>query len=277
MTLNMHREMVQRLEGGDAPEIGLEDTFSFGCDDRCMGRCCNTIKIMLDPWDVEAMARHLEMPGRDFIERFCAMEEDRQTMWPYVKLLEAERGPCAFLMEGGKCMVYPVRSRNCRTYPVGRAVRFNPDGGKEEKFFLVEKQNFCFGHSSDRRWTLREWLADSDSMAYYDRSDLYFELINYANNVLEIRRWMNNRTAMMTMPFLYGPEVLRAKMGISIQEVAHEEFYTRRIKALKVLLTELAAGFGFGPMVRDAGGEEVEDVSVMDRVREVLLAGEVKK
>lgn len=273
MTLKMHRDMLERLEGGDVPDLGMEDAFCFWCDDRCMGRCCTSIKIMLDPWDVESMARHLEMAGKDFIEKFCELEEDPRTRWPYVKLYEAEKGPCAFLMEGGRCRVYPVRSRNCRTYPVGRAVRFPDGAGKEEKFFLVEKKAFCFGHSSDRRWTLREWLEDSDSLAFYEKSDLYFEAINYATTVLQAGRWMNSRTAMMIMPFLYGPEVLRAKMGITPEEVGHEEFYARRMKALKVVLTELAAGFGFGPQVRD-DGREVEDVGIMERISGMLRGGE---
>jgi hypothetical protein len=176
-------------------------------------------------------------------------------------------------MEGGKCMIYPVRSRNCRTYPVGRAVRFKPDGGKEEKFFLLEKQPFCFGYSAPSRWTLREWFKEADSLAYYEFSDLYYELINYADTVLQCRRWMNERTARMIMPFLYGPDLIRAKMGILPEQVVHEEFYRRRIKALRVLLTELAAGFGFGPLANCASAEEA-DGSIMERVTNVLLTAD---
>ncbi|MCL6479535.1 MAG: YkgJ family cysteine cluster protein [Peptococcaceae bacterium] len=274
MTIKMHQEMMRKLDGGQAEEIDMDYAFNFQCDDRCMGRCCNAIKILLDPWDVEAMARYLGMSGRDFLDRFCEVEEDPRSGWPYVKLYDAERGPCAFLMEEGKCKVYPVRSRNCRTYPVGRAVRFGPEGKKEEKYFLVEKQAFCFGHGGTRRWTLREWLEDADAPAYYNLSDLYFELINYTGSVLQADRWMNSRIARMIMPFLYGPEVLREKMDIPPEEVSHEEFYRRRIKALRVLLTELAAGFGFGPLVKNRMGEEVEDASVMEKVRGILQTGE---
>jgi Fe-S-cluster containining protein len=268
----MRHDLLNGLQNLSA-EIGMEDSFNFECDARCMGRCCNTIKIILDPWDVETMARHLGLSGKDFVDRFCALEEDQDMRWPHVKLYDAEKGPCAFLMEGGKCMVYPVRSRNCRTYPAGRAVRFLPGGGKEERFFLLEKQPFCFGYSASRRWTLREWLEDADSLGYYERSDFYYELVNYADTVLECRRWMNERTARMIMPFLYGPDLLRAKMDISPEKVAHEEFYRRRIKALRVLLTELAAGFGFGPLAGRSSAEGAEDGSIMDRVRNVLLTG----
>lgn len=270
MTLKMHREMIERLEGGKAAEIGMDQCFTFLCDQRCMGRCCHTIKILLDPWDVEAMSRYLGVDGREFVDRYCELEEDPRTGWPYVSLYHAGKGPCAFLMEDGKCMVYPARSRNCRTYPVGRAIRFLPDGSREEKFFMVEKQAFCFGYSGDRLWTLREWLEDADALRYYQRADVYFELISYAESVLQVNRWMNSRIARMIMPFLYGPEVLREKTGISPGEVSHEEFYYRRMRALRLLLAELAAGFGFGP----GGGrwaEAVKDVTLMDKVSKLLL------
>jgi Fe-S-cluster containining protein len=269
----MHRDVVESLEKGNVGELGMEDAFHFQCDDRCMGRCCQNIKIMLDPWDVESMARHLHMAGKDFLEKYCDIEEDPLTSWPYVKLFDAEGGQCAFMLEGGRCSVYPVRSRNCRTYPVGRAVRFTPEGGREEKYFMAEKQAFCFGHSAARQWTLRQWLEDAGSLDYYHRSDLYFELINYVNGVLDAKRWMNERIARMILPFLYGPDLLRAKMGISEEEVGHEEFYARRMKALKVLLTEMAAGFGFGPLVKD-GEEEREDFNLMDRVKGILATGQ---
>ena len=272
MSLKMHRDIVESFARGDAGELGMEDAFSFECDDRCMGRCCNTIRIMLEPWDVEVMARHLGMAGKDFLENYCEIEEDPYTKWPYAKLYDAERGPCAFMLEGGRCSIYPARSRNCRTYPVGRAVRFTQDGGKEEKYFMVEKQPFCFGHGSDRQWTLKEWLDDAGSLEYYSRSDIYFELINYVSGALEARRWMNEKIARMIMPFLYGPEVLRAKMGIPVEDVGHEEFYVRRMKALKVLLAEMAAGFGFGPLMKD-DGEEREDFNLMDRVKGILVTG----
>ncbi|MFZ5595982.1 MAG: YkgJ family cysteine cluster protein [Bacillota bacterium] len=274
MSLKMHRDIVSGFESGSAGELSMNDSFNFECDDRCMGRCCTNIKILLDPWDVESMARHLGIAGREFIDRYCALEEDPQTGWPYVKLADAEIGPCVFLMEDGKCTVYPARSRNCRTYPVGRAVRFLPDGKKEEKYFMVERQPFCLGFGSSRQWTLGQWLDDAESRKFYERSDLYFEMVSYAINQLECRRWMSGRTARMIMPFLYGPDLLREKMGISVEDVGHEEFHRRRIKAVKALLTDLAAGFGFGPLAVAAGGKELEDMGVMDRVKGILKSGE---
>jgi hypothetical protein len=74
------------------------------------------------------------------------------------------------------------------------------------------------------------------------------------------------------LPFLYAPEILRARLGIPETEVSHEEFYRRRMRALRTLLTEVAAGLGYGPQ---AGTEYAATAgSLMDRVRPILAGVE---
>ena len=276
MTYGLKQTLVEKLESGELAELKMDDSFTFQCQDRCMGRCCTKITILLDPWDIEVMARHLDLAGRDFVEQYCHLDFDPQIKWPYACLGHAKDGPCAFLLEDGKCGIYPARSRNCRTYPVGRAVRFDFKDGRsrmEERLFMVDRQQFCFGHRGDRAWTVREWLEDGDAFSYYEFSDLYLELISYAATVLEGRRWMSERTARMMMTILYSPDALRSRLGISTGEVGHEEFYRRRMKALKAVLTDLAAGFGFGPSaVRFLEGD-IPETSIMDRMKKILVTG----
>ncbi|MCL6561069.1 MAG: YkgJ family cysteine cluster protein, partial [Firmicutes bacterium] len=133
---------------------------------------------------------------------------------------------------------------------------------------------FCFGHKADRVWTVGEWLGESGAYLYYELSDLHTELISYAANVLEGRRWMSERTARMMMTILFSPEALRSKLGISVEDVDHEEFYRRRMKALKAVLAEMAAGFGFGPQAATflEGGNP--QMSVMDRMKNILAYGQ---
>lgn len=277
MTHSMKIDLVEKLDSGEFSELALGDKFSFECQDQCMGRCCTSITIFLDPWDIEVMARYLDMSGRDFIEQYCTMDFDRQIKWPYVYLRHASQGKCAFMLEDGKCRVYPARSRNCRTYPIGRAVRFDFAGGeskKEEKLFMVESQAFCFGHKG-RQWTVRDWLEDSSAFPYYDLSDLYNELISYTSTMLLGKRWMSERTAQMIMATLFSPDVLMSKLGIGVGDVGHEEFYRRRIKALRVILTDMAAGFGFGPEAARFLEGSTPELSVMDRMKDILLTGNI--
>lgn len=276
MTYRLKQDLAEKLENGELSELKMDDSFNFLCQDQCMGRCCTNITILLDPWDIEEMARHLEMPGRDFADEYCSLDFDQQIKWPYAYLRHAKDGPCIFMLEGGRCRIYPVRSRNCRTYPVGRAVRFEfkgEQGQMEEKLFMVERQPFCFGHKASQTWTVREWLEDAGASLYYDFSDIYLELISYATTVLEGRRWMSERTAQMMMTILYSPDALRSKLGVSVADVGHEEFYRRRIKALKAVLTDLAAGFGFGPLAAKFLEGDTPEKSVMDRMKNILMNG----
>jgi hypothetical protein len=131
---------------------------------------------------------------------------------------------------------------------------------------------FCLGHKSEKKWTVEEWFNDSDCQKFYELSDLYLEVINYATTKLNSQVWMDGNIAKMMMPLLYGPDVLRKKLGISEPDVDHEEFYRRRMLALKVVLTDIASSLGYGPLADKAKEGEVIAVSMMERMKQILLA-----
>ena len=272
MTYSYKKELMKQLDEGSLQGVPLDHTFTFECKAQCMGRCCNSITILLDPWDVEIMARHLGMPGQSFLAEYCKTDFSPELKWPYVRLKHAEDGPCVFMLEDGRCEIYSVRSRNCRTYPIGRAIRFEQDGSKVERIFMVDKMDFCLGHKSDKSWTVEEWLSDAQCQQFYELSDLYLEVINYATVQLNSQVWMNRNISQMMMPLLFGPDMLRKKLGITEETVDHETFYRRRMKALKVILTDIAADFGYGPEAnaQDSAGSEG---SFMERMKHVLLVG----
>ncbi|ACV64242.1 protein of unknown function UPF0153 [Desulfofarcimen acetoxidans DSM 771] len=275
--INHHIKNFNQMSVEDMKELKAEDKFTFGCTDGCMGSCCMLINIYLDPWDVETIARCLNMSGQQFIQEYCDYEIDNNSRWPYVRLKDAASGPCSFLMEDGKCSIYGARPRNCRTAPLGRAVRYNNDGEstvKEEKIFFIPPTDNCMGFGEGRDWTVHEWFLDADAYKYYEFSDIYTELINYSSEKLNGREWMLAGVSKMMNPFLYGPELLRAKLGVSEELVDYEEFYRRRMKALKAVLTDMAAGFGCGPLAEQAETVQMQGSSMMDRVRKILLAEE---
>ncbi|ABO49972.1 protein of unknown function UPF0153 [Desulforamulus reducens MI-1] len=273
MSYNYKKELMEQLDKDTLPEIQMNNYFTFECKSQCMGRCCNSITILLDPWDIEIMARYLGMSGQHFLTEYCKVDFSNQLKWSYVRLKHAEDGPCIFMLEDGRCEIYPVRSRNCRTFPIGRAVRFEQDGSKVERMFFVERMGFCLGHKSEKSWTVEEWLADAQCSKFYELSDLYLEVIHYVTNDLNSKEWMNENIARMLLPLLYGPDMLRHKLGISEEKVDHEEFYRRRMKALKVILTDMAAGFGHGPLAQRVKAGETFAGSIMERMKQVLVSG----
>ncbi len=274
MTFDFQRNVLEKLEEGTLEELKPEDKFTFSCPEECMGRCCRKITILLEPWDVEVMARHLGMPGQKFFTKYCHMELNRQAGWPAVWLSHAAEGRCAFMLEDGKCSIYPARPGNCRTYPLGRAVRYVGEGGKarkEEKLFMVERMQFCLGHLRGRVWTVHQWLEDASVYTWYRMSDQYTSLVDYAMRELNARKWMNDNIMRMIIPFLFAPDILRNRLGSAVEEVDHEEFHRRRMEAVRVILTDLAAGFGCGP--RAGAGVAGKSGTLMDRVGKILAGG----
>lgn len=274
----VHREYLQKLEKDALQGVDKDHVFNFECREECMGLCCQEIEIFLDPWDVETLSRHLGITGQEFVREYCLLEMVPEWNWPVVKFRHAAEGPCAFLRDDNLCRVYPVRPRNCRAHPVGRAVRFTPGDPprKEERLFLLPPNPGCLCHGGERRWTMDEWIADSELEHYHELSDLHLELVHYAVETLRSREWLHEDTARMIIPFLYAPEILRARLNIPDSAVDHEEFYRRRLLAVKVVLTDLAAVLGYGPragQVSEAEPGTAFGGNLMDRVRPVLRTG----
>lgn len=261
-----HPEIVRR-------EIGLEDQFTFECKEKCMGNCCRLITILLDPWDIEVMARHLRLPESDFLATFCEYDFGTSSHWPFVWLKHAAKGFCAFMLPDGKCSIYLARPRNCRTYPIGRAIKIEvADEVPQltERFFLmIEKERLCLGHESGRTWTVKEWLLDAEAFKYYELSDLYLSLVHYASETLNAREWLTPKTARILLPLLFTPDVLRKKLALKEEDIDPETFYRRRLKATRIFLTEMAASFGFGPLAGKTTA--VSNMSLAEYLRQLIL------
>jgi len=272
MARDYYAELQQGLSDGNIPGMEPEDEFSFECQAECMGECCQKITILLDPWDVEVMSRHLQLSEHDFMDRYCRVRTGSGSPWPMVSLRHAEDGRCAFLLEDGRCRVYPARSRNCRTYPLGRAVRFEARDGKVEtieKIFLVERMDGCLGHGKGKRWTVREWLDDAGALLCYELGDEYLRLIHYASTELKAAAWLSGPMLQMLYPLLYGAGTLRERLGISVDSMDHETFYRRRMRALRAVLTDMAGTLGYGP--RAGENTPSKGLTMMEYLRGILL------
>lgn len=84
----------------------------FSCT-RC-GNCCRNhgayTYVYLADADVSAIARHLGMEQGAFLEAYCQREDGWVT-------LRMDSPACPFLEEGNTCAIYPVRPKQCATWP----------------------------------------------------------------------------------------------------------------------------------------------------------------
>ncbi|MFP3983763.1 MAG: YkgJ family cysteine cluster protein [Desulfurivibrionaceae bacterium] len=141
----------------------LDSKIQFNCHPGvpCFTACCGGLDIILTPFDILRLRKHLGISADDFLYRFTTPTYIEKTDLPGVKINLDENGRCPFVSEEG-CYVYSERPTACRYYPVGMA-DFH-EGGKEgvesEKFFFLVKEPHCKGHEEDTSWTIREWRAD---------------------------------------------------------------------------------------------------------------------
>lgn len=164
------------------PEIGPGQSFRFACHPGvpCFGACCSDLNLMLTPYDVLRLRRALGEDSRAFVTGRTELALAPDTGLPQLKLrmLDAPGAPCPFLRAEG-CAVYADRPGACRTYPLGRATRPDPEGRPDavrERFFLVREPH-CRGFEEPTEQTSAAWLADQGLPAYNAANDRVMALL----------------------------------------------------------------------------------------------------
>ncbi len=78
------------------------------------GNCCTShgeyAYVYLAEADVRAIAAHLGMERAAFLERWCTEDEG-------YTILRMDAPACPFLTEERGCAIYPVRPKQCATWP----------------------------------------------------------------------------------------------------------------------------------------------------------------
>lgn len=78
------------------------------------GNCCRNhgeyTFVYLSAKDVVAIADHLSLPPKRFVAEYCQVEDGWVT-------LRMDAPACAFLLEDNRCAIYPVRPKQCATWP----------------------------------------------------------------------------------------------------------------------------------------------------------------
>ena len=118
------RVYVDRRNIDDMANAGLirKRSFDFGFDPAacagCCGTCCRGLSgnIWVNEQEIEAISSYLGINSIDFISR-CTRKVDNRT-----SIRERHAGDefrCIFLETGSqtRCSIYPVRPRQCRSFP----------------------------------------------------------------------------------------------------------------------------------------------------------------
>jgi Fe-S-cluster containining protein len=88
--------------------LELDDTFDFKCT-KC-GKCCkNRDDLILTPYDIFRLAKHLQIRPRKVIRKYCEVYIGANSRLPIVRMLpRASDGACPFLRRK-KCSVHEAK------------------------------------------------------------------------------------------------------------------------------------------------------------------------
>ena len=81
------------------------------------GNCCRNhggyAFVYLTPADVRSISAHLGLPRRQFLERYCEKVDGAVT-------IKTDSPACPFLQADNRCAIYPVRPKQCASWPFWR-------------------------------------------------------------------------------------------------------------------------------------------------------------
>jgi Fe-S-cluster containining protein len=140
--------------------VKLEDSFNFECQ-KC-GSCCYHPSA-INPKELSRAANYLGISNAEFFHKYTEMHEDSLYGWK-VKFKE-KNGHCVFLEKNDKasCMIYPVRTRQCRGKPVVSIYGLSIDP--------------CKGLDKGSEYTVEEWIRMNDLEAGWKEEREYLDKI----------------------------------------------------------------------------------------------------
>ncbi|MGD9948624.1 MAG: YkgJ family cysteine cluster protein [Desulfobulbus sp.] len=146
----------------DRERLGKEP-FQFHChpDVPCFLTCCRNVNLLLYPYDILLLKRHLKLCSSEILERFTTLCEGSHPFFPglRLKLLDDRAASCPFLSEDG-CTVYSNRPTACRTYPLERGLESKGIGHPLQIHYFLTHHPYCEGHFETRTYSVKQWERD---------------------------------------------------------------------------------------------------------------------
>jgi Fe-S-cluster containining protein len=154
-------------------------TFRFACHKNlpCFTKCCNDPKLVLTPYDILRLKKHLHLSSETFLRQYTDAYVDGTSGLPQVRLKmenDAAR-KCPFLAPQG-CVVYSDRPGACRLYPLGRAASKTYATSHPGQYYFKVKESHCMGWQAEKEWTIQKWLQDQGLNEYNQMNDSYMEI-----------------------------------------------------------------------------------------------------
>lgn len=106
-----------------------KDGLRFSCTE--CGKCCYGFPgyVWLSPQEIIKIATFLQIDEQTFIKKFT------KAVFRRLSLKEKGDNYACIFFQDGKCSIYPVRPKQCKTYPFWPEIVENEQTWEEEKKF----------------------------------------------------------------------------------------------------------------------------------------------
>ena len=100
--------------------LRADDEFYFRCD-QC-GECCkDRIDILLSPFDLCRMAKAVDEPLPEVLNKYGCLYVGETSKVPLVSLkMREDNGKCPFLQDDNRCRIHMSKPAVCALFPLGR-------------------------------------------------------------------------------------------------------------------------------------------------------------
>ena len=160
-------------------QLGLDNEFRFHCHRRisCFNACCKSIDIILMPYDILRLKRHLGIESRELVGRYTVPFEMDAHGLPGLKLAtQSGSTACVFLTEDG-CGVYHDRPTACRYYALGYMGMRKIDTPNVDDVFFIVKEPHCQGHQENKIQTVCEYRIEQGLERYDEMNRQWRDII----------------------------------------------------------------------------------------------------
>jgi hypothetical protein len=157
------------------------ETFRFSCHPgvACFTDCCRQLDLVLTPYDVFRLSKHLGLAPSAFLDQYALIEQEEGDVFPrvYLGMVDDGRASCPFVAATG-CSVYADRPGACRTYPLGRGA-FTTEEGKRQEMHILLTEPHCKGFSDGDPQNIAIWHKDQDLAAYNAVNDELLPILHH--------------------------------------------------------------------------------------------------
>jgi Fe-S-cluster containining protein len=190
---------------------------------RCQrsGKCCHHNEVMVSPYDIMEMAKHLKMPSNTFFIEYCTVHIGADSHLPIAMLRQIQTGRCAFL-ENNSCSIHPAKPKICRAYPLAAGTIVDPKTGKVKEGYFDVPQPGCPGTKANHFITFEQFAKQADLRRYDEGSRPFRHGIQRIIANYRTERLVQQQHAFI-IPLLYFPDsVLKAKGDREMPQDARE-------------------------------------------------------